>query len=169
MIKPSEEQAKVIACEESAVISARPGSGKTFTMARMIVKASERLLSYQGVVAISYTRKASTELRDRCSGLGVRAGNSFFGTIDAFCLAMIIQQFVPHVVGRMVEIDIVDDDQSLPASRIKDHWVKPQRGPLGSYPRRTFLGSASGLGFERGRLLHGETRPRREEFPARPL
>lgn len=125
MIKPSEEQAKVIACEESAVISARPGSGKTFTMARMIVKASERLLSYQGVVAISYTRKASTELRDRCSGLGVRAGNSFFGTIDAFCLAMIIQQFVPHVVGRMVEIDVVDDDQSLPASRIKDHWVSP--------------------------------------------
>ena len=38
---------------------------------------------------------------------------------------MIIQQFVPHVVGRMVEIDVVDDDQSLPASRIKDHWVSP--------------------------------------------
>lgn len=95
MIKPSEEQAKVIACDESAVVSARPGSGKTFTMARMIVKASERLLSYQGVVAISYTRKASAELRDRCSRLGVRAGNSFFGTIDAFCLAIIIQQFVP--------------------------------------------------------------------------
>lgn len=29
------------------------------------------------------------------------------------------------VVGRMVEIDVVDDDQSLPASRIKDHWVSP--------------------------------------------
>ena len=86
MIKPSEEQAKVIACDKSAVVSARPGSGKTFTMARMIVKASEGLLSYQGVVAISYTRKASAELRDRCSGLGVRGGNSFFGTIDAFCL-----------------------------------------------------------------------------------
>lgn len=125
MIKPSEEQAKVIACDESAVVSARPGSGKTFTMARMIVKASERLLSYQGVVAISYTRKASAELRDRCSRLGVRAGNSFFGTIDAFCLAIIIQQFVPHVVGRMVKIDVIDDDQLVPASRIKDHWVSP--------------------------------------------
>ena len=125
MIKPSEEQAKVIACDKSAVVSARPGSGKTFTMARMIVKASEGLLSYQGVVAISYTRKASAELRDRCSGLGVRGGNSFFGTIDAFCLTMIVQQFVSHVVGRKVNIDIVDDDRLLPVSKIKDHWTNP--------------------------------------------
>lgn len=125
MIKPSEEQTKVIACDKSAVVSARPGSGKTFTMARMIVKASEGLLSYQGVVAISYTRKASAELRDRCSGLGVRGRNSFFGTIDAFCLTMIVQQFVSHVVGRKVNIDIVDDDRLLPVSKIKDHWTNP--------------------------------------------
>ena len=65
MVKPTEEQAKVIACEESAVVSARPGSGKTFTMTKMIAKTSEDLLSYQGIVAISYTRKASAELRDR--------------------------------------------------------------------------------------------------------
>ena len=131
MIKPSEEQAKVIACDKSAVVSARPGSGKTFTMARMIVKASEGLLSYQGVVAISYTRKASAELRDRCSGLGVRGGNSFFGTIDAFCLTMIVQQFVSHVVGRKVNIDIVDDDRLLPVSKIKDRWTNPSEDRWG--------------------------------------
>lgn len=131
MIKPSEEQAKVIACDKPAVVSARPGSGKTFTMARMIVKASEGLLSYQGVVAISYTRKASAELRDRCSGLGVRGGNSFFGTIDAFCLTMIVQQFVSHVVGRKVNIDIVDDDRLLPVSKIKDHWTNPSEDRWG--------------------------------------
>lgn len=125
MIKPSEEQAKVIACDESAVVSARPGSGKTFTIARMIAKESERLLSYQGVVAISYTRKASAELRTRCSGLGVRVGNSFFGTIDSFCLAMIIQQFAFHVVGRTVNIDIADDDRPLPVARIKERWTSP--------------------------------------------
>lgn len=125
MIKPSVEQTKVIACDASAVVSARPGSGKTFTMARMIAKESERLLSYQGVVAISYTRKASTELKTRCSGLGVRVGNSFFGTIDSFCLAMIIQQFAFHVVGRTVKIDIADDDRPLPVARIKERWASP--------------------------------------------
>lgn len=125
MIKPSEEQAKVIACDKSAVVSARPGSGKTFTMARMIVKATEGLLSYQGVVAISYTRKASTELRGRCSGLGVRAGKSFFGTIDAFCLTMIIQQFASHVVGKIVDIDVVDDDRLTSVSKITDRWTSP--------------------------------------------
>ena len=125
MIKPSVEQAKVIACDESAVVSARPGSGKTFTMARMIAKESERLLSYQGVVAISYTRKASAELKTRCTGLGARVGNSFFGTIDSFCLAMIIQQFAFHVVGRTVKIDIADDDRPLPVARIKERWASP--------------------------------------------
>lgn len=125
MIKPTEEQAKVIACEESAVVSARPGSGKTFTMTRMIAKTSEDLLSYQGIVAISYTRKASAELRDRCSSLGVRGGNSFFGTIDALCLTMIIQQFVSHVVGRTLTIDVADDDRLLPVSKIKDRWTSP--------------------------------------------
>ena len=122
MIEPSKEQAAAIACEGSAVVSARPGSGKTFTMARMIAKTSECLLSYQGVVAISYTRKASAELRDRCSALGARGGNSFFGTIDGFCLGVIIQQFASHVVGRKVEIEVADDERLLPVSRIKDRW-----------------------------------------------
>lgn len=122
MVAPSEEQAAAIAYEGSAVVSARPGSGKTFTMARMIAKASEHLLSYQGIVAISYTRKASAELRDRCAGLGVRVGNSFFGTIDAFCLGVIIQQFAPHVVGRKDELEVGDDERLLPVSKIKDRW-----------------------------------------------
>ncbi|WP_322150508.1 ATP-dependent helicase [Paratractidigestivibacter sp.] len=124
MIEPSKEQAAAIACEESAVVSARPGSGKTFTMARMIAKTSERLLSYQGIVAISYTRKASAQLRSGCTGLGVRDGNSFFGTIDAFCLGVIIQQFVSHVVGQKVELEVADDDRLPPVSKIKDRWSK---------------------------------------------
>lgn len=122
MIAPSEEQAAAIAYEGSAVVSARPGSGKTFTMARMIAKASEHLLSYQGIVAISYTRKAGAELRDRCAGLGVGVGNSFFGTIDAFCLGVIIQQFAPHVVGRKVELEVADGERLLPVSKLKDRW-----------------------------------------------
>ena len=56
----------------------------------------------------------------------------------------------------------------FPASRIKDHWVSPNEDRW-DLIREALPGSASGLGFERGRLLHGETRPRREEFPARPL
>ena len=124
MIEPSEEQAKVIAYDGSAVVSARPGSGKTFTMTRMIAKAAGELASYQGVIAISYTRKASDELKGRCINLGVSSRNSFFGTIDGFCLGVIVQQFASHVVGRKVELRVVDDAHLVLGSRLKDRWAK---------------------------------------------
>ena len=124
MTKPSEEQAEVIACDGSAVVSARPGCGKTFTMARMIAKAVGELASYQGVIAISYTRKASDELKGRCAQLGVMTGSSFFGTIDGFCLGMIVQQFAAHVVGRKVEVKVADDDCFALDSPLKERWTE---------------------------------------------
>ena len=83
-VEPTLEQQAIIDCKGNVVVTARPGSGKTFTLARMIVEESSRLLSYQGVIAISYTNKASDELRDRCRRLGVKRRLSFFGTIDSF-------------------------------------------------------------------------------------
>ena len=81
-------------------MTARPGSGKTFTLVRMIACESESLLSYQGVIAISYTNKASDELKERCDRLGVNRNRSFFGTIDKFCIGQIIAPFVPHITGQ---------------------------------------------------------------------
>ena len=49
----------------------------------------------------------------------------------AFCLTMIVQQFVSHVVGRKVNIDIVDDDRLLPVSKIKDRWTNPSEDRWG--------------------------------------
>lgn len=124
MIKPSKEQARVIAYDGSAVVSAKPGSGKTFTMTRMIANAARELASYQGVIAISYTRKASDELKGRCASLGVISSNSFFGTIDGFCLGMIVQQFAAHVVGRKIELKVVDNGHLASGSSLKECWAK---------------------------------------------
>lgn len=125
MTEPSSEQAAVIAYNGSAVVSARPGSGKTFTMTRMIAKASEDLLSYQGVIAISYTRKASAELRGRCVSLGVEPRLSFYGTIDGFCLGIIIKQFFSHVVGSKADLRVLDEDDVLPdgLEALGEDWV----------------------------------------------
>lgn len=109
-VEPTPEQQAAIDCDGNVVVTARPGSGKTFTLARMIAKESSRLLSYQGVIAISYTNKASDELRDRCKRLGVERGLSFFGTIDGFCMGQIVAPFVSHVTNRAANLSLVEDE-----------------------------------------------------------
>ena len=107
-ISPTNQQASAIEHPYNKVITARPGSGKTFTIAQMIVNESEDLLSYQGVVAISYTRKASDELKTRCNRYGAVRNKSFFGTIDSFCLNEIVGPFLGRYLGCSVELEIVN-------------------------------------------------------------
>lgn len=130
-ISPTGEQAQVIEWEGNAAVSARPGSGKTFTMACMITNASEKLLSYQGIIAISYTRKASAELEARCERFGAKKKRSFYGTIDSFCLTEIIAPFAKHLEEASRDIEVVDTCQGYPDiakldetwnSRAEDRW-----------------------------------------------
>ena len=106
---PTSEQLRAIECTGNAVITARPGSGKTFTLARMIARESACLLSYQGIIAISYTNGASDELRARCDRLGIEHNRSFFGTIDKFCIGQVIAPFASHLTGRDIDYEIVED------------------------------------------------------------
>lgn len=116
---PSPEQQKAIDCLGNAVVTARPGSGKTFTLVRMIAREAATLLSYQGIIAISYTNKASDELRDRCDRLGIERNRSFFGTIDKFCVSQIIAPFMTHLTGRKDDLELIDDDASREWSHLK--------------------------------------------------
>lgn len=109
---PTPEQQRAIDCLGNAVVTARPGSGKTFTLVRMIAREAATLLSYQGIIAISYTNKASDELRDRCDRLGIERNRSFFGTIDKFCVGQIIAPFVTHLTGRADDLELIEDEAS---------------------------------------------------------
>lgn len=112
-IKPTAEQQKAIDCErQNAVIIANPGSGKTFTISRMIARESLKLRSYQGVIAISYTNKASEELRGRCEKLGVARKRSFFGTIDSFCLGELVMPFAPQIINKPLKLSLLEDKDS---------------------------------------------------------
>ena len=88
--EPTKEQQRIIDDDGNVAVIANPGSGKTFTIVEKIKKISEQLLSYQGVVAISFTNKASEELRLRCRSQGISIKQSFFGTIDKFYINQII-------------------------------------------------------------------------------
>lgn len=67
MVKePTDEQKCIIRHEGNSVISAKPGSGKTYTLVEKIARELEPLPDYKGVIAISFTNKASEEIKSRC-------------------------------------------------------------------------------------------------------
>lgn len=99
---PTEIQKNIIQCDGNVVVLASPGSGKTFVLSEKIRRVLKEniALDYQGVIAISYTRKASANLKKRTLGDGIQNKNSFFGTIDNFCLTQIIETFGNYTFGR---------------------------------------------------------------------
>ena len=98
---PTKIQDTIIRCDGNVVVLASPGSGKTFVLSEKIrrVLKDNIALDYQGVIAISYTRKASENLKKRTFGDGMQSKNSFFGTIDNFCLTQIIETFGCYTFG----------------------------------------------------------------------
>ena len=100
-MEPTPIQRDIIQEEGNTVVLAMPGSGKTFVLSEKIrrILESDLLKDYQGVIAISYTRKASGHLKCKTLQNGTNEKNSFFGTIDSFCLTQIILPFGHYVVG----------------------------------------------------------------------
>ncbi|MCK8123420.1 ATP-dependent helicase [Pseudoalteromonas sp. 2CM39R] len=94
---PTFQQQAAIDCEGSIVITACPGSGKTTVMKEKIRGVTPNLPSHKGVIAITFTKKASGELKKRCKENAHDTKLSFFGTIDSFCLKEIILPFLGRI------------------------------------------------------------------------
>lgn len=107
--EPTEEQIAVLEYDDNIVVTAKPGSGKTFTVVEKIAKVIPSLPDYQGVIAISFTNKASDELKKRCKLRGIESKQSFFGTIDKFYISQIIIPFASHLTNLMPEYEVVID------------------------------------------------------------
>lgn len=103
-MEPTDIQRDIIANPGNTVVLASPGSGKTFIMSEKIRKVlgGGDLLDYQGVIALSYTRKASANLKRRTLTKGTNSSSSYFGTIDSFCLTQIVLPFGKYVFGNSV-------------------------------------------------------------------
>lgn len=116
----SEEQRRIVEYEKNIVIIANPGSGKTFVVCEKIKYILPQLLEYEGVIAISYTNKASDELKNRLRNINIKASN--FNTLDTFLLMEIIYSFGEHVFGNSkYEFQIYDtkDTSSEAVNRIR--------------------------------------------------
>lgn len=101
--EPTTDQKKAIDYSDSMVVIAKPGSGKTYVVSEKIRNILPDLPEHQGVIAISYTNKASNELKKRSSRNGINQKGSFFGTIDKFCDGEIIIPFLAQMWGKPME------------------------------------------------------------------
>ena len=102
-IVPTQSQVLAINSDSSIVVTACPGSGKTFVIVEKIRKELQGLKSHKGVIAITFTVKASRELKRKCRKDGFDVKSSFFGTIDHFCLNEIIYPFSRKVYGKTAD------------------------------------------------------------------
>jgi len=112
----SVEQDQAIQCLINMVVVARPGSGKTSVLSRKVRNLVSKLRPYQGIIAISFTNKASDELEHRCKDGAFDVKHSFFGTIDEFCLREIIFPFsrqLTRVAGEAKTAKIIELPEPL--------------------------------------------------------
>lgn len=112
--EPTQEQLEVLEHNGNTVVTAKPGSGKTFTVVEKIAKVVPLLPDYQGVIAISFTNKASDELKKRCKLHGIAPKQSFFGTIDKFYISQIIIPFASHLTRSIPEYEVIDSVKDDP-------------------------------------------------------
>lgn len=110
--EPTNEQKAILNYNGNTVVTANPGSGKTYTVVEKIGKVLHDLPSYKGIIAISFTNKASDELKKRCKRKGINAKSSFFGTIDKFYISEIIIPFASHLTHVMPEYQVVESTET---------------------------------------------------------
>lgn len=125
-MEPTPIQRDIIQNIGHTVVLAMPGSGKTFVLSEKIrrILESDVLKDYQGVIAISYTRKASGHLKHKTLQNGTWEKNSFFGTIDSFCLTQIILPFGHYVIGYPQEEVVPITESDLDRDRMVDfEWI----------------------------------------------
>lgn len=94
------EQREVIDSDKKYIIvSACPGSGKTYTLVNRIKKELENINENKGIIACSFTNEASDEIKKRL-GYKYDLNNSFIGTIDSF-IKYLIYMYVNRTLSSM--------------------------------------------------------------------
>lgn len=89
----SEQEAIINSEQNNIIVIASPGSGKTYTLVKKIIKVSELSLhGHKTFIACSFTNQAANQLRDKLSN-EITIEKAFIGTIDSFVLKEIILPF----------------------------------------------------------------------------
>jgi DNA helicase-2/ATP-dependent DNA helicase PcrA len=99
-IRDDEYQYQAYSSDESTVVIAGPGSGKTTVLTLKIMRLlREKIHAPRGLACMTYNRAAANEFNERLLKLGHQERkNVFLGTVHSFCISEIILPFA-HLYG----------------------------------------------------------------------
>ena len=123
----TDEQMDAVVYNDSMLLSACPGSGKTRTLVSKlhhIIDNSEKLsIGKRKVVAITYTNIAADTIQERLLSYGVERKSLWVGTIHALCLQWIITpniNIIPRLCGGFVILD--EHERETKLSELKQNY-----------------------------------------------
>lgn len=127
----NEEQEKAIYEENSVLLVACPGSGKTRTLTYKIAYELSRLESEkQFIIAITYTNAAADEIKERVELLGVDTKQLWIGTIHSFCLEWILRPYSLYLDELKLGFTILNSHES---EELITDLCKPYENPRITY------------------------------------
>lgn len=96
-IKKDKEQYAAYLSNESTVVLAGPGSGKTTVLTAKIMRLIREEISFpRGLACVTFGTQAAREFKDRLDIFGFQARKHIFlGTMHSFCIAEILSIFAP--------------------------------------------------------------------------
>ena len=126
----TDEQKKAIESAGRTIVSASAGSGKTFVMIRKLVSAIENGVDLDSVLAVTFTKKAASQMKDKLRTAVIEAvhnaaseekramlkvqlskiSSANISTIHAFCAKLLRTYF--YAVGIDGAFDIISSDDA---------------------------------------------------------
>ncbi|MBQ8799665.1 MAG: ATP-dependent helicase [Lachnospiraceae bacterium] len=111
-ISKDKYQKKAYDTEDSTVVIAGPGSGKTTILTLKIMKLlNGHIHEPQGLACLTFSKEAAREFKERLEKLGYKKRvNVFLGTVHSFCVSEILGNFAElYDCGIPMPIKIVPD------------------------------------------------------------
>ena len=114
---------------DSTVVIAGPGSGKTTILTLKIMKLlKDKIREPQGLACLTFSREAAREFEERLKKLGYeKRRNVFLGTVHSFCISEILGNFAElYDYGISIPVKILPAklEKQIYASVLKDLGIK---------------------------------------------
>lgn len=106
-IEKDDNQYKAYLTDDSTVVIAGPGSGKTTILTLKIIRLlNEKILYPRGLACVTFSKEAAREFKQRLFRLGYQErSNVFLGTVHSFCISEVLENFA-HLYNYEIPLPI---------------------------------------------------------------